>query len=170
MKKVMLLFLIILLNSCQYFEKNVPAKNDLLNKELKKINWEEVDEFPSVIQCDSIFSNDPILDKQERKKCFFDYLTNNFQEVLISDSIKIKFPKLDTIPIKATVFANGSLKTEPNLLKYKSIYNIKELDSIIKCKLPNMFAGDPAIKRGENVNSQFILSIILPSASKVKNK
>ena len=43
MKKIgFLIALIPLMQSCQYFEKNVPAKEELLQKELNKINWQEV--------------------------------------------------------------------------------------------------------------------------------
>ena len=65
MKNIQFLLLVLVFQSCQYFEKNVPKKEDLLQQELKKINWDEVDEFPSVLQCDSIN------DKIERKQCFF---------------------------------------------------------------------------------------------------
>jgi hypothetical protein len=155
MKKIILLFLIILLQGCQYFEKNVPKKEELLNKELKKINWLEVDEFPSTLHCDSID------DKITRKQCFFDFMTQNIQDKLITDSIKIFYPKLDTIPIKVTVFANASLSFEPDLLKYNSDYDTEKVDSILQSKLSDFPSVEPAIKRGIKVKSQFILPIIL---------
>ena len=42
---------------------------ELLQQELKKINWTQVDEFPSTATCDSI------KDAATRKQCFFDFLT-----------------------------------------------------------------------------------------------
>ena len=41
-----------------------------IKQELQKINWEEVDELPSVMQCDTI------KDEAVRKQCFFDYLAH----------------------------------------------------------------------------------------------
>ena len=156
MKKIIiLLFLVSIFQGCQYFEKNVPAKEDLLQQELKKINWDEVDDFPSTVQCDSIN------DKISRKQCFFDFVTNNIQEKLIQDSIKILFPKIDTIPMKITVFADAKMQFEPNLTKYNMVYDAIKLDSILQVKLLYFPAVEPAIKRGIKVKSQFVLPIIL---------
>jgi hypothetical protein len=154
-KLIIILFLASIFQGCQYFEKNVPVKEDLLQQELKKINWDEVDDFPSTIQCDSIN------DKITRKQCFFDFVTNNIQEKLIQDSIKILFPKLDTIPVKITVFADAKMRFEPNLTKYNMVYDATKLDSILQSKLSDFPAVEPAIKRGIKVKSQFVLPIIL---------
>ena len=43
-----------LLQSCQYFEKKVPNEKELLDKQLKEINWNEVDEYPSVVDCEKL--------------------------------------------------------------------------------------------------------------------
>ncbi|WP_395046293.1 hypothetical protein [Flavobacterium sp.] len=156
MKKIItLLFLVSIFQGCQYFEKNVPVKEDLLQQELKKINWDEVDDFPSTVQCDSIN------DKIARKQCFFNFVTNNIQEKLIQDSIKILFPKIDTIPMKITVFADAKMQFEPNLTKYNMVYDATKLDSILQVKLLDFPAVEPAIKRGIKVKSQFVLPIIL---------
>ncbi|CAM3494298.1 hypothetical protein O8E88_001925 [Flavobacterium psychrophilum] len=154
-KRTTILLLVTIFQSCQYFKKNVPAKGDLLQQELKKINWNEVDDFPSTTQCDSIN------DKIARKQCFFELVTNTLQEKLTQDSIKILFPKIDTIPIKITVFANAKIQFEPNLTKYNSTYNTIKLDSTLQAKLLDFPTIEPAIKRGIKVKSQFVLPIIL---------
>lgn len=151
------LFLVFTLNGCQYFEKNVPAKEELLNQELKKIDWSEVDEFPSTNSCDSI------TDKEARKQCFFDYLTQTIQEKLATDTIKILYPNLDTIQVKVTVFPDARLKFEPYFSKDNMEYDTVKIDSIMQAKLANFPAVEPAIKRGMKVKSQFILPVILKS-------
>ena len=154
-KTITLLFLVSIFQGCQYFEKNVPVKEDLLQQELKKINWNEVDDFPSTVQCVSID------DKIARKQCFFNFVTNTIQEKLILDSIKILFPKIDTIPMIITVFADAKMLFEPNLTKYNMVYDATKLDSILQVKLLDFPAVEPAIKRGIKVKSQFVLPIIL---------
>ena len=47
----------------------VPSEKELLQKELKSINWKEVDEYPSVVDCEKIE------DKKQRQQCFFEVLT-----------------------------------------------------------------------------------------------
>lgn len=154
-QNIIILFLVSIVYSCQYFEKNVPAKKDLLNKELKKINFQQVDELPGVTNCDSID------DLAVRKKCFFDFVTISFRNKLLQDSLKLKFPKLDTIPIKVTVDVNSVLNLDADLAKYTAIYQTDKIDSIIKQKLANVVVIQPATKRGVKVKSQFILPIIL---------
>ena len=65
MKNILLISILLLIISCQYFEKEVPNEKELLEQELKKINWDEVDEFPSVLQCDTI------KDAEIKRQCFF---------------------------------------------------------------------------------------------------
>ena len=77
--------------SCQFFDKKAPDKEQLLKEELGKINWEEVDEFPTVTNCDSL------LDKEAQKQCFFDYLIQNIQDRIGVDTLQIMYPEMDTI-------------------------------------------------------------------------
>ena len=76
LKYYFLLLVILLFNSCQYFGKQVPSEKELLAKELNEINWKEVDEFPSLTDCEKIE------DKTQRQQCFFEILTQLIQEKL----------------------------------------------------------------------------------------
>lgn len=156
-KSIILLLIIICFQSCQYFEKNVPNKDELLQQELQKINWAEVDEFPSVSTCDSI------VDKAIRKQCFFDYLSQKIQEKLATDTLKILYPNLDTIQVKITIFSNAKLKFEPYFPKDNMNYDTVKIDSIMQSKLADFPVVEPAIKRGIKVKSQFVIPVILKS-------
>lgn len=140
----------LLLGSCQYFYKPQPSKEDLLKKELNAINWDEVDEYPSISECDKIE------DKVQRKQCFFDYLTQTIQQKLCGDTLTILYPELDTIEVKVTVFPNSTLQFEPQYPKDSVAY-----DSILRTKLIDFPKINPAIKRGIPVKTQFILPVIL---------
>ena len=154
-KIILLLFLSLLFfNSCQYFDKQIPSKEELLQKELKAINWKEVDEFPSFSKCDSV-SN-----KEQNKNCFFEYLTQLIQERLSFDTIGVLYPQLDTIDVKVTVLPNSTLKFEPQLNDTLS-YDKQKIDSIIHARLVGFPKVNPAIKRGIPVKTQFILPVIL---------
>ena len=90
---LILFFLSQLFSSCQYFDKQVPSEKELLQKELKAINWKEVDEYPSVVDCEKIDN------KQQRQQCFFEILTRLIQEKLSSDTLSVLYPELDTIEV-----------------------------------------------------------------------
>jgi hypothetical protein len=150
------LFLVcILFNSCQYFDKQIPSEKELLQKELKAINWKEVDEYPSVVDCEKIE------DKKQRQQCFFEILTQLIQEKLSVDTLSVLYPELDTIEVKVTVFPNATMQFEPQFPKDSVAYDKIKIDSILKVRLVDFPKINPAIKRGIPVKTQFILPVIL---------
>ena len=156
MKKLLLPFFLILLlcASCLFFERRVPNEEELLRKELGAINWNEVDEFPSVAACDTIS------EKTERQKCFFEYLTNVIQEKLSVDTLALLYPELDTMAVKVTVFPDSMMTFEPQIVDSITQDTIM-IDSIIKLRLTNFPKVNPAIKRGVPVKTQFVLPVII---------
>jgi hypothetical protein len=155
-KTVLIVFLsVFLFNSCQYFDKKVPSEKELLQKELKAINWKEVDEYPSVADCEKIEN------KTQRQQCFFEYMTQLIQEKLDSDTLSIMYPELDTIEVKVTIFPNATIQFEPQFPKDSVAYDTIKIDSILKARLVDFPKVNPAIKRGIPVKTQFILPVIL---------
>jgi hypothetical protein len=155
LKQYSFFLVFILFNSCQYFDKQVPSEKELLQKELKAINWKEVDEYPSVVDCDKID------DKKQRQQCFFEVLTQLIQEKLCNDTLAMLYPELDTIEVKVTVFPNATMKFEPQFPKDSVAYDKIKIDSILKARLVDFPKINPAIKRGLPVKTQFILPVIL---------
>lgn len=140
--------------SCQYFDKQVPSKDELLEKELKSINWDEVDEFPSVAACDSV------PDKAHRKQCFLDFLVLNIQQRLSSDTLHVLYPGLDTIEMKVTIFPDSRVHFEPKL-NDSLVYGRQAIDSILQARLSDFPRIKPALKRDIPVKTQFVVPVIL---------
>jgi hypothetical protein len=150
-----LLFLFFLV-SCQYFEKQVPDEKELLEQELKKINWDEVDEFPSVLQCDTI------KDAEIKKQCFFDYMAQTIQERIGIDTLRIEYPKIDTINVKFTINTDSSLQFETQYTNDSiALADKTKIDSILMSRLSDFPKVEPAIKRGVKVKTQFVLPVII---------
>ena len=155
MKHLFLFLIILFFNSCQYFEKQVPSEKELLQKELKSINWKEVDEYPSVADCEKIGG------KKLRQQCFFDVMSQLIQSKLDIDTLAILYPELDTIEVKVTVFPNSTMKFEPQFPKDSVAYDTIKIDSILHARLVDFPKVNPGIKRGIPVKTQFILPVIL---------
>ncbi|WP_445714763.1 hypothetical protein [Flavobacterium sp.] len=155
-KKIAIFILFISLVSCQYFQKQVPDEKQLLEQELKKINWDEVDEFPSVLQCDTI------KDAEIKRQCFFDYITQTIQERIGIDTLRIEYPEIDTINVKITVKPDSSLQFET---QYQNdsipLADKTKIDSILTSRLSDFPKVEPAIKRGVKVKTQFVLPVII---------
>lgn len=161
MKKVIFLFaLFTLFQSCQYFEKNVPNKEELLQKELKKINWEEVDEFPSTVACDSI------TDKSQRKQCFFDYMTAQLQMKLANDTIRNYYKGVDTLKVKVMVLSNAQISFQSHFETDSLPFDQTKADSVLQSKLIHFPAVEPAIKRDMKVKSEFVIPVFIKANKK----
>jgi hypothetical protein len=155
-KTIQLLFLLLAIQSCQYFEKQVPNEKELLKQELKKINWDEVDEFPSVLQCDTI------IDAAIKKQCFFDYMAQTIQERIGIDTLRIEYPKIDTINVKITINTDSSLQFETQYTNDSiALADKTKIDSILMSRLSDFPKVEPAIKRGVKVKTQFVLPVII---------
>lgn len=156
MKKIGFLIVVLsLIQSCQYFEKNVPEKEELLQSELNKINWEEVDEYPSTLDCDSI------ADKAQRKQCFFDFVSEELRLQLNNDTIKSLYPKQDTLHIKITVMPDAQVTFQSHFEIDSLAFDKIKADSVLQSKLIHFPTIEPAIKRGMKVKSEFIVPVIL---------
>lgn len=154
MKKRFLFLLFPLAFGCQYIEK-APSKDALLDKEMQAVDWSQVDEYPSIADCENLG------DKTERRHCFFEFLAQQIQQKLTDESQPKIDLKLDTIQVKVTVFPDSTLGFEPNFLKDSLIYDTKRIDSILHARLVDFPKVSPAIKRGIPVKSQFILPVLL---------
>ena len=155
-KKVAIFILFVSLVSCQYFEKEVPNEKELLEQELKKINWDEVDEFPSVLQCDTI------KDAEIKRQCFFDYIAQTIQERIGIDTLRVEYPEIDTINVKITVNPDSSLQFETQYPNDSiALADKTKIDSILTSRLSDFPKVEPAIKRGVKVKTQFVLPVII---------
>jgi len=133
----------------------VPSEEELLQKRLKEINWNEVTVYPSVAECDSI------LDKELQKECFFNYLSQIIHQKIASDSLKKNAKILDTIEVKVTVFPDSKIMFEPLFPSDSLAYDKQKTDSIIRARLTDFPKIEPAQKEGIPVTTQFILPVIL---------
>ncbi len=154
-KIIAILFIGLLFSSCQNLNKPEISEEELLQQELKKINFSQVDEFPSVAACDTL------KDAQTRKLCFFDYLTVAIQEKLSIDTLAILYPEIDTIQVKVTVYPDSRLEFEPQFPSDSLAYDKIKIDSILRNRLKDFPKINPALKRGIPVKTQFILPVIL---------
>ena len=108
-KSICYVALIFLLGACQFLDKKVPNKEELLQKELQSINWKQVDEYPSFVQCDSLPN------AQDNRNCFFSFLTELIEVRLGADTLSLLYPDLDTINLKVTVMPNATFRFEPQI-------------------------------------------------------
>ena len=154
MRKQLLFLGLVLFVSCRDLEK-VPDENTLLEQELKAINWNEVDEYPSIADCEKLSDN------KQRKQCFFEFLSVAEQEKLGDENLKLDTKNQDTLLVKVIVNADASLEFEPQFPADSVAYDAVKIDSILKSKLTGFPTVKPALKRGIPVRTTFVLPVVL---------
>ena len=149
-----LLIIVALCSSCQFLDKT-PSEQELLDQRIKEINWQKVDKFPSINNCDVIEN------AAEQKKCFFDCISQIIEDKISLDTLLKLYPNIDTVAVKVTVFPNATLKFEPQLNPDLDSVEKQKIDSIFHARLVGFPRVQPAIKRGIPVKTQFTIPVVL---------
>ncbi|MGB6269881.1 MAG: hypothetical protein WBF67_12820 [Olleya sp.] len=155
MKQIAVLLVFFLLASCQYFDVKKTTSEAILSEELKTFNWNEVDNYPSFEVCDSLQT------KLESKQCFETTLANHISNKLQTETITVSQVINDTIMLSFLISKKGELNI--NLIEIDSITSqeIPNIEGLITKSLNTLPKIFPAIKRGQQVKTQFKLPIIL---------
>lgn len=152
-----ILIILVCFNSCQYFDKEKLNTDDIVNEELKAINWNEVDEYPTFENCASS------TDQNQRKLCFERSLTDHISTQILESNIIVSNPVNDTIMLSFQISEKGHL----SILKISNSEAVKqqipEIDSLLINSLSNMPQIFPAIKRGQHVSTAFTLPVVINS-------
>jgi len=155
MRPIVFLLILLLATSCNYFEKKKVYTEDLLEEELQTFNWNDVDTYPTFSSCDSITI------KEDSKACFQNTLIGSVNEFLESQNIVVSNDVNDTIRLKIVIDNKGVLKVESINLNPDTVFQIPEIDSLLRQSLKSIPKIYPAIKRGQQVTTAFELPVIV---------
>jgi len=155
MKYRKVFILIVCLSSCDYFDKKKVNTQDIVNEELQTFNWNDVDEYPSFTVCESSSS------KQESKQCFETTLITHITNRLTKETIVVTENVEDTVMIKFHISETGNLSVLNIKNKEITKEQIPNLDSLLLNSLDSLPKIFPAIKRGQQVKTEFTLPIVI---------
>ncbi|WP_289044913.1 hypothetical protein [uncultured Olleya sp.] len=155
MKQIAVTLLLLILVSCQYFNVKKTTPEAILNEELKTFNWNEVDNYPSFSVCDSF------QDKQDIKYCFETTLANHISEQLQYQTIVVNQDVKDTIMLSFLISEKGELLIKDIEIDSITIHEIPDLKASITESLNSLPQIFPAVKRGQQVKTQFKMPIVL---------
>jgi hypothetical protein len=141
--------------SCDLFNKKKVYSQDLLENELELFTWNDVDEYPTFASCDST------LGKANKKQCFEntlrDILNSNLSQyhIFVSESIE------DTVKLKITIDNEGEFSINSIESNALTKQEIPQLDSLLRQSLDSLPKIFPAIKRSQQVTTQFSFPVII---------
>jgi len=146
---------VLMLNSCEYFNVKKTSPEAILNEELQTFNWNDVDEYPNFSECDSISI------KEDRKICFQSVLTLHIWEFLKNEKLVVSQDINDTIMLSFQLSENGDLNLVNTKVDSLTLQEIPEINKLLYMSLDSLPKIYPAIKRGQQVKTEFRLPIII---------
>lgn len=154
MKRLAVIVCFAMLMSCNYFDKRKIDTKEILDEELKSINWNDVDEYPTFSICDA---------SPDKKICFEDFLRNKLNENLLKQNIVITEDVNDTVILKIHIDKEGNFSIKDVKSSEVIETQIPKLDSILRHSFDSLPQIHPAIKRGQQVATEFNLPVIVNS-------
>lgn len=153
--RVGLFLLISVCLSCNYFQKKTLDSHVILDKELQTFQWDQVDQYPTFETCQED------LNFQQNKSCFESTLTTHVSKVLNSEAVTPMLTQNDTLKLKFLVSSTGDLSIPTIESQNFTDDAMSSLVAILTKSLQDLPLLFPAIKRSQQVQSEFQLPIIL---------
>ncbi len=154
MKRLFLVFFIIL-TSCDYFQSKKVSTEQLLEEEMQAINWNDVDDYPTFADCDGVLTNN------EKKACFETYLYDLLTSHLENQKIVVTEDVSDTVILKIHIDKAGQFTIKNIDMDSVTKAQIPQLDSILRHSFDSLPKIYPAIKRSQQVATEFSLPVIV---------
>jgi len=155
MKRFLIVFCAIIVISCNYFEKKKVYAKDILEEELQTFNWNDVDEYPTFDLCDTTSG------KENKRKCFENTLTQILNEHLSRQNIIVTEDVSDTIILKITIDNQGQFTVNEIRSSELTKTQIPKIDSLLIRGFDSLPKIYPAIKRSQQVTTQFSLPVVV---------
>lgn len=152
MKRLILIAILVVLTSCDYFDKKKIDSKEILDEELRSINWNDVDEYPTFSICDS---------SNNKKTCFEDVLRNRLNQQLSKQNIVVTEDVSDTILLKIHIDNQGNFTIKNIVSSEMTKTQIPQLDSLLRHSFDSLPKIYPAIKRSQQVATEFSLPVVV---------
>ena len=146
-----------LFTSCDWFTSKEEKTQELVNEEMRNINFNEVDKYPLFDNCDEM------LDKTGQLDCFQNTLLEQYTGTLEDFEFQFVSDINTSIYVDFLVDYKGEISVL-EVQRNQDIENqIPEFRSIITQSLKGLPPLSPALKRGVPVSSKFRIPIIVNS-------
>lgn len=157
MHRLTILIFLGLMTSCDLFVSKDKKTQELVNKELLEIDWNDVDSYPLFETCDENTT------KTAQRECFENELLKHFAKTLNEFEFILERDIDPTVIVDFLVDKNGRI-TIVDIEKDSTINKqMPEFDGIIRQSLKRLPPLAPAIKRAVPVKAKFRIPIVLKS-------
>ena len=155
MRRIVVFFVLIGFTSCNYFNVKKTSSEAILEEELRTFNWNEVDAYPNFATCNSL------ADESSRKQCFERTLVTSIYKNLSAENIIVSQDVYDTILIYFQISETGKISLIDAQIDSITRIEIPNIEDLLDQSLDSLPKIYPAIKRGQQVKTQFKLPILI---------
>ena len=155
MKRFLIVLVSFSLFSCNFFESKEKRTQELIDSQLREIDWNSIDTYPLFLDCDETAS------KELQLQCFEEKLTHHFEATLNDFEFIVDSDENPTVAVIFVIDAEGDitiLDIEKNTFVLKQM---PEFDGIVTQSLKTVPEIVPALKRGIPVRTKFKIRIQL---------
>lgn len=142
-------------SGCRDMETKKVSSETVLAEELKGIDMKEVDEYPSLVGCDSL------PERAARRSCFERGLSHNFQRYLATKILVFSDPIRDTIWLDLSITASGEAEINAIKISDSLEQQIPEMKQWLHQSMDSLPKIYPAIKRGIPVRTAFKMPVVI---------
>ena len=155
MRKFMLVLVLCGFTSCNFFDSKEKKTQELVQKELNEIDWNDVDSYPLYDDCDEN------LTKTAQRECFENELLKHCSKTLKEFEFILDSDIDPSVLVDFLVDKNGRISIL-DIEKDTAIdKQMPEFEEIIRQSLRRMPPLEPALKRGIPVKAKFRIHIVL---------
>jgi len=155
MKRYVYFLLFIGISSCSFFESKQKRTQELINEELRHIDWNSVDSYPFFYTCDETAT------KAQQKICFEETLISHFQETLNDFEFTLTDKESETAAVIFVIDTLGRINVTDIEKDASVLTQMPEFDGVITQSLKNLPKLAPALKRGIPVNTKYRIPVQL---------
>lgn len=152
---IFFLSIIVLCSSCQFFETEKISSETFYEEEIKTIDWNDIDQYPTFINCKEF------TEKADQRNCFVNTLSGTFYQSIQDQKWTIMRTIHDTIRIDISVSNSGEIHVNNIQMDSLLVRQFPNMKDVLSNSINSLSLVAPAYKRGIPVNTRFILPVAL---------
>lgn len=155
MRRFLIVVVSFSLCSCNFFESKEKRTQELIDSELREIDWNAIDTYPLFLDCDETAS------KEVQRQCFEQKITAHFEETLNEFEFIVDSDDNPTIAVIFVIDTEGEIEILEIEKDRFILKQMPEFEGIVTQSLKTVPEITPALKRGIPVRTKFRIPIQL---------
>ncbi len=153
MKKGFLYLLLGFIVSCNQFATKKLDEQELVEKELQTIKWNEVDQYPSFASCNEL------TEKEALKNCFVSKVGQTILKTIKPAQRVVSTTLDETVMLQLEVNGEGQLTLIDAIIPEIIHSELPQIDSLLRESVREIDNVQPALKQGQPVKTTLKLPI-----------